>query len=117
MALIEGKATKYIWIDHLFANYQKMKSIKFSDTEITKLNEIKNILGKYNIKYFKITKTKICFKIDGVKYYTDFANINEKDKSEEELELDFTDENDSDDEEGGKNEKESSIIRKRKKSH
>ncbi|CAB5379779.1 unnamed protein product [Rhizophagus irregularis] len=69
-----------------------MKAIIFSKTEISAIIEIKKIVEKHDIKYFKITNTTVYYKNGGLKYYIN-KNINDHfiDDNDNILESDYTD--------------------------
>jgi single-stranded DNA-specific DHH superfamily exonuclease len=78
--------------------------------------KISEIIEKYEIKYFKITKTEIYYKKCGVKYFiTEFLNnqnrIKKSDAESYEVELNFTDD---EREQNKEMEIENNVSRKRK---
>ena len=100
---------KYKQIDVLNNNYNNFKmypknSITFTDLEYLAIIKIKKIIEEYDIKYFKITKTKIYYKSGEEKYViTDFINNQNRIResvaeSDKEVELNFTEDERENDE-------------------
>ncbi|GES94367.1 hypothetical protein GLOIN_2v1883341 [Rhizophagus clarus] len=91
-------------------------SITFTNLEYLAIIKIKNIIEEYDIKYFKITKTKIYYKSSEEKYIiTDFINNQNRIResvaeSDKEVGLNFTEDERENDE---KMEIENNVISKR----
>src|SRR5271156_3982261 len=65
--------------------FKKISKMKITQQDISIIKDIKKIIKKYNIKYFKISKSEIYYKKNGTKYY--ITEIDSED--EDQMEIDF----------------------------